>query len=95
MVGWHHRLNGHLSELQEIVKNREAWRAIVHGVSESDTTGQQQCLFSLGQSELEQPWRTRGGGHEEVVGCPASEEAAQAKLQRLSRAPVPPTSAEN
>ena len=34
MVGWHHQLNGHESEkLQEIVKDREAWRAAVHGVA--------------------------------------------------------------
>ena len=27
-----------LSKLQEMVENREAWRATVHGVTESDTT---------------------------------------------------------
>ena len=27
-----------LSQLQQIVKDREAWRAVVHGVAESDTT---------------------------------------------------------
>ena len=36
MVGWHHRLNGHgLGELQELVMDREAWRAAIHRVAKS------------------------------------------------------------
>ena len=27
-----------LSKLQEVVENREVWRAVVHGVAESDMT---------------------------------------------------------
>ena len=36
MVGWHYRLDGHVFEqLQELVKDREAWCAIVHGDAKS------------------------------------------------------------
>ena len=38
MVGWHHRLNGHgFGRLQELVMDRDAWRAVVHGVAKSWT----------------------------------------------------------
>ena len=38
MVGWYHRLDGmSFSKLQEMVKDREAWHAAVHGVTKSRT----------------------------------------------------------
>ena len=38
MDGWHHRLDAHeLSKLQELVMDREAWRAAIHGVAKSRT----------------------------------------------------------
>ena len=36
MVGWHYRLKS-VSKLQEIVKDREAWHAAVHGITKSQT----------------------------------------------------------
>ena len=38
MTGWHHWLDGHeFEQLRELVMDREAWRAAVHGVAKSWT----------------------------------------------------------
>ena len=37
MVGWHHQFSGlELRKLRERVKDREAWRVAVHGVTKSE-----------------------------------------------------------
>ena len=38
ITGWHHQLNEReLSKLQEIVKDKEAWHAALHGVTKNRT----------------------------------------------------------
>ena len=38
MVGWHpESMDMSLSKLREMVKDREAWRAVVHGIAKSQT----------------------------------------------------------
>ena len=38
IVGWHHQLDAHgFGWIRESVMDREAWRAVVHGVTKSRT----------------------------------------------------------
>ena len=41
MVGIPDSMDTSMNKLWEMVKDRKAWRAIVHGITESDTT---ECL---------------------------------------------------
>ena len=38
MIGWYHNaMDMSLSRLQELVMDRDAWRAVIHGVAKSQT----------------------------------------------------------
>ena len=55
-----------LSKLQEIVKDREAWRAAVHGVTKSDTTEQ---LNNSSMSDKIHPRLSVAGSNPVLTSC--------------------------
>ena len=57
MVGWHHWLNEH-GGLQELVMDREAWHAIVHGVAKSWTQLSDWTKLNWTLHQLYQWWPT-------------------------------------
>ena len=60
MVGWHHRLmDMSLGKLQELVIDREAWHAVVHGVAKSQT-------WLRDSAELLIPWIVKMEGSDRV-----------------------------
>ena len=57
MVGWHtDSMDMSLSKLREGVKDREAWRAAVHGISDWTTTTQNWSTFFVALEEKTHKW---------------------------------------
>ena len=52
MVGWHHWLDGHEFEQAELMMEREAWHAAVHGVTKSWTSELNWVVATIGNGEF-------------------------------------------
>ena len=69
MVGWHtDSMDMSLSELRELVMDREAWRAVVHGVTKSQTWLSELNWTEPGKEPACQCGRLKRGGFSPWVG---------------------------
>ena len=70
MVGWHHQFNDmSLSKLQEIVRDREAWRAAIHGIAKTRTWLGDRTTTSLWISEINDNSALRNGREDLGLLC--------------------------
>ena len=67
MDGVTHSVDMSLSRLQELVKDREAWHAVVHGVTKSQTQLSEQQKQKKTEKILQASREKRGGGGRKVT----------------------------